>query len=144
MKKIKEGISSKGELMHYSVGAVIEKNGKYLLIDRALLPSGFACVAGHVDEGESIEVALDREVEEEIGLKVIEKEKIFEGEMEDNQCVKRASVHYWYVFKCGVEGDVFIDLEEVKSVKWFTKEEIKGLKLEMSWNRLFKEIGILD
>ena len=35
---------------HFSVGAVIKKNGKYLLINRNLYPSGYAGIAGHVNK----------------------------------------------------------------------------------------------
>ncbi len=38
MPEPKQGVSSNGNMMHYSAGAVIEKNGKYLLIDRVHLP----------------------------------------------------------------------------------------------------------
>ena len=59
--------SESGEPLHFSVGALIEKGGKFLLIDRNLHPFGFACVAGHVDEGELPEEALKREAKEESG-----------------------------------------------------------------------------
>lgn len=62
MAKPKESVID-GKVHHYSVGALIELNGKYLLIDRAIPPLGFAGVAGHIDEGEAPEHALAREVE---------------------------------------------------------------------------------
>lgn len=57
--------NSRGELMHFSVGAVIEVGGKYVLIDRDMEPFGFAGLAGHIDEGETPEEALFRKVGEE-------------------------------------------------------------------------------
>jgi ADP-ribose pyrophosphatase YjhB (NUDIX family) len=68
----KLGKSKNGKQMHYSVGAVIKRDGKYLLIDRKKPPLGFAGVAGHIDEGEDEIQALFREVEEESGLKIKE------------------------------------------------------------------------
>ena len=71
MIKFKEGTASNGELLHYSVGAVIKKDDKYLLIDRVSPPYGFAGLAGHVDEGESGDDTITREVTEESGLKIL-------------------------------------------------------------------------
>ena len=46
--------ASNGQILHYSVGALIKKDGKYLLIDRVNPPFGLAGLAGHVDIGESL------------------------------------------------------------------------------------------
>tara|TARA_Y100000310_G_C20703671_1_gene832477 strand:- start:12207 stop:12635 length:429 start_codon:yes stop_codon:yes gene_type:complete len=141
--EFKIGKSSKGELMHYSVGALIEKDGKYLLIDRAIEPEGFACIAGHVDDGEEIEDALIREVREESGLDVKSKKLILEIELEDNWCVKGATNHYWYVFRCDVSGRTKKKDDEVKSIGWYSKKEIKDLGLEPSWEILLEKIGVI-
>ncbi len=58
--KPRQAQNSKGAQMHFSVGAVIEVGGKYLLIDRDMEPFGFAGIAGHIDEGETPEEALFR------------------------------------------------------------------------------------
>jgi ADP-ribose pyrophosphatase YjhB (NUDIX family) len=63
--------SKDGQPMHYSVGALIQKDGKYLLIDREIKPYGYAGPAGHIDEGETKEQALVREVKEETGLGIL-------------------------------------------------------------------------
>ena len=73
--------ASNGETTHVSVGAVIEREGKYLLIDRISPPFGFAGLAGHVDVGEVPEHAIVREVEEESGLKVVSKKLMFDEEI---------------------------------------------------------------
>ena len=60
-----------GKTIHLSVGAVIRNaEGKILMIDRLKTPFGFACPAGHIDEGEAPDTALIREVLEETGLKI--------------------------------------------------------------------------
>jgi len=119
MGEPKKGVSSKGKEMHYAVGAVIKRDGKYLLIDRVNVPLGFAGIAGHVDEGESVVDALVREVREESGLKVVGHELVFEEEVEQNECKRGVGVHYWCVFECDVEGEVKRNLEETKSIGWF-------------------------
>ena len=50
----------KGIPRHYIVGIIVERNEKYLLLERINFPYGFACPAGHVDEGETIKEAMNR------------------------------------------------------------------------------------
>ncbi|MCK5413456.1 MAG: NUDIX hydrolase [Candidatus Pacebacteria bacterium] len=139
----KEGKSKNGKAMHYSVGALIEEDGKYLLIDRVKPPFGFAGVAGHIDEGEEAEEALVREVKEESGLKVKGFKLLFEEEANFNTCRRGIEVHYWYLFKCIVKGRVKQNIEETKSIDWYTIEEIKKLELEPVWKYYFEKMGII-
>jgi len=142
-EKPKEKLNSKGILMHFSVGAVIKANGKYLLADRNIEPFGFAGIAGHVDEGETPEEALSREVFEESGLKIISCSLLFEEEVDWNWCSVGVKSHYWYVYQCEVEGEIKNNPVELKSSGWFTPEEIKKLKLEPVWKYWFEKLGIL-
>lgn len=143
MVKAKEGIAKNGKVLHYSVGALIYKKGKYLLIDRTIEPFGFASVAGHIDEGESPVEALVREVEEEINLKVENKKLLDEEELDWNWCSKGVEVHHWYIFECEVAGKVKRSKRETKSAGWYTRDEIKELKLEPSWEYWFKKLKII-
>lgn len=140
----KEGVSSRGSKMHYSVGALIEKDGKYLLIDRKKPPFGFAGLAGHVDEGETETEALFREVREESGLKIKNYKLLFEEYVEWNVCSKGVRGHYWYLFTCTIEGEAIIDDCEEKSIGWYTREEIKNLILEPVWEYWFRKLKIIQ
>lgn len=51
-----------------SVGMIVWRNDKLLLIERKKPPFGFAPPAGHVDDDKSFEVAAKRELKEEVGL----------------------------------------------------------------------------
>jgi len=42
------GKSTNGDALHYSVGALIKQREKFLLIERATEPFGFAVLAGHI------------------------------------------------------------------------------------------------
>ena len=139
----KIGISSTGKQMHYSAGAIIKQEGKYLLIDRAVMPYGFACPAGHVDEGEDPEQSLKREVEEETCLKIVSYRLVNEEEVQGNRCSKDIPIHYWYVFECTAEGTPKRNLRETKSIGWYTKKDIKKLKLEPVWEYWFKKLKII-
>lgn len=140
----KEGVSQEGKPMHFSVGALIERDGKYLLIDRATEPFGFAGIAGHVDEGEDAQSAVVREVKEEVGLDVKDLKLLFEEELGWNWCNKGTAVHYWYLFRCRTTGDMSRDARETKSAGWYLKEDIKYLKLEPVWDYWFKKLNIIQ
>ncbi len=143
MPKPKIGINKDGKKIHYGVGALIKKNDKYLLIDRANIPYGFAGPAGHIDEGENEEIALTREIEEEVGLKITKYKKIIDEFVEWNYCSKNVTGHHWYVFNCEVEGKISRNLRETKSIDWYTIEEIKKLKLEPVWEYWFKKLNLI-
>ena len=143
MAKPKEEKTSDGKLLHYSVGAIIRRDDKYLLIDRVNPPHGFAALAGHVDVGEDAAHSLKREVREESGL-IVEKHRLLEeGDVFDVQCVYGVSDHHWYIFDCQVSGEMKAESEEAKSIGWYTPEEIKNLYLEPSWDYWFKKLEII-
>lgn len=148
MARPKEGISSDGRPMHYSVGALIERNGGYLLIDRKKIPYGFAGPAGHVDEGESFLEALCREVLEEIGKKVIKAELLYDEEVLWNNCSAGIECHYWHVYKCEIEeGGITpddLDKDEANSFKWVAKDQLSKINLEPVWEYWFKKQGLID
>lgn len=143
MSAPKHGIDNDGQIFHYSVGAVIAQDGKYLLIDRAVPPPGFAGVAGHVDEGETPEEALIREVKEESGLDVIGSKLLLEEMLEWNWCSKGVGKHYWYLYECEVAGTLKRSEEETKSAGWYTVPDIKTLPLETVWDYWFKKLKIM-
>lgn len=143
MPKPKEGISTENKKMHYSVGAIIKKDEKFLLIDRVKPPFGFAGLAGHIDENETPEEALKREVKEESGLDLKNFKILLEEEINWNECSKGIGVHYWHLYECEVEGEIKRNFEETKSIGWFTKEEILDLKLEPVWEYFFKKLKII-
>ncbi len=130
-----------GKVRHYSVGALIESGGKYLLIERAVPPPGFAGVAGHVDEGETPDQALRREVQEEIGLTITDAQLLFEEMVDWNWCSRGVTGHYWYLYRCVAEGEIERSLGETKSAGWYSMEEIKSLDLEPVWKMWFERLG---
>jgi len=115
------------ECDHTSVGMVIQKDEKILLIERAKRPFGFAIPAGHVDEDREYEKAACRELKEEVGLDATHLELIAEGRKE-NPCRREGgSWHYWKIYKMQVEGEVLGSPSETKKVGWYSKDEIQAL-----------------
>ena len=66
-----------------SVGMLIWKDDKLLLIERMKFPFGFAVPAGHVDDHGSFEDAAKEEVQEEVGFEVTNLKLITEGRKEN-------------------------------------------------------------
>ena len=143
-EKAKVGIASDGRNMHYSVGAVIKKDGKFLLIDRKKPPQGFAGLAGHVDEKEEEEKAIVREVKEESGLAVRKLKLLAKEEIPWNTCSKGITVHYWFLYECEAEGKVRLNKKEAKLIGWFSAEDIRRLRLEPVWAYWFRKLGIIS
>ncbi len=142
MAKEKEEIRD-GEKIHFSVGALIERDGKFLLIDRAIPPFGFAGIAGHIDAGESPEEALRREIKEECGLDLGKYEPIFEEFVAWDECSRGVRGHYWYLYRCEVSGDIKFNARETKKIGWFPLEEIGRLTLEPVWKYWFEKLGMV-
>jgi ADP-ribose pyrophosphatase YjhB (NUDIX family) len=139
----KTGRTQDGKAMHYSVGALIEKDGRYLLIDRMNPPFGHAGIAGHVDEGEKTITALVREVREESGLQVVSYESLFEEEVRHNACKSGVDIHYWNLYRCLTSGNVVHNHKETKSIGWYSELDLQRLELEPVWRYWFMKMNLL-
>ena len=135
--------NANNESVHYSVGAIIKRDGKYLLIDRAKEPFGFAGIAGHVDEGEDPITSLKREVEEESSLLVKDFKLLIEEEVDWNLCRRGVKIHHWYLYECEVEGNIKLNAEEAKSINWYKTNELNNLNLEPIWKYWFEKLKVI-
>jgi ADP-ribose pyrophosphatase YjhB (NUDIX family) len=110
-----------------SVGIIIYKEGKLLLLERKKPPFGFAPPAGHVDEHGSFKQAAINEVREEVGLIVKSLKLISKGKRE-NYCRRKGGTwHYWKLYKANVEGELTRSEDETKQAGWYTKDEVANL-----------------
>jgi len=112
---------------HTSVGMLVWKNDKLLLIERAKFPFGFAVPAGHVDGDPTFEESAKRELLEEVGLKAINLELVVEGKKENHCRRKDGTWHYWKIYKIETDGDINRSEDETKQAGWHTKDQIKLL-----------------
>jgi ADP-ribose pyrophosphatase YjhB (NUDIX family) len=130
--------------MHRSAGAIIKnKEGKILLIDRANFPYGFACPSGHIEEGESPEDAMVREVKEEVHLSVQKYKPILNEFNAANTCKRGIKGHDWHIFEVIEWGGKAKGNEEAKSIGWYSPEEINELVLEDVWRLWFEKLKII-
>ena len=144
MAKTKTEQTPKGE-KHFSVGCLIKREGKYLLIDRKIYPPGLASPAGHIDEGETPEQAAQRELREEVGLSMKSLKQVFHEDIPWNECHHGITHHEWWVFDCAWSGKVDPSYAETKGAAWMTPEEIKENKdkLEKVWKHIFETLGVI-
>ena len=109
---------------HTSVGVLVWRDKKLLLIERKKFPFGFAPPAGHVDGDVSFEVAAKRELAEEVDLWARDLRLIFAGRKE-NLCQRQdGNWHEWKIYEAEVEGEIKASQDETKSFGWFGKEQL--------------------
>ena len=86
---------------------------------------------GHVEEGEAIEAALLREIEEELNLKahITRQIAVTPGDVPDQET-------HWY--ECSVEGEVQMD-SELADARYFTCDEIENGKIWPATRKVFEE-----
>lgn len=142
MAQPKLDTAADGRPRHYSVGAIIEQNGTYLLFDRVKPPFGYAGPAGHVDEGESPDDAIVREVQEETGLRVITSVLLFDEEIEDT-CSRGIPVHHWRLYKCTVEGDLRPEAGETRDIGWYSPGSNWPQAFDPAWVHWFRKLGVM-
>jgi len=140
-----------------SVGIIVVRNARLLVINRKKPPFGIALPAGHV-EGEEptpadFESAARLELVEETGLRVTRISLVAEGRME-YPCRRGATWHFWRIYRAETEGAVNASLEETKGASWISHEEFTQLlegkeimiagssvPLEPVWREWFKTIN---
>ncbi len=132
---------------HFSVGAIIRNDeGDLLMIDRLKPPFGFACPAGHVDEGEEPLTAVLREVEEETGLTITSYKEASMEDLKDypnEPCSRGITNHLWKIYEMKATGNFIFKNDEVKSIGWYSPEKIRTLELESIWRHFLVRLNII-
>ena len=104
---------------------VVNGNGELLLqkrsVNKDIQPGKWdTSVGGHIDYGESVEVALFREVGEELGITSFTpqflRSFIFESEIEKEMV---------YTYKTVYEGSFSFDKKEIDEIRFWSIEKIK-------------------
>ncbi|MHB8576428.1 MAG: NAD(+) diphosphatase [Dehalococcoidia bacterium] len=105
---------------HAVVIMVVERDGRCLLgRGRGWAGARFSALAGFMDHGESIEEAVAREVQEEVGLEVDEVSYRFSQPWPFPMSLMIGCFAH-------VTGeDVTVDLEELDEARWFSRDEIR-------------------
>lgn len=124
------------------VGGVIEKNGKFLLVQEAKekCRGKWNIPAGHLDPNENIFQGAKREVLEETGCKVE-----LTGILQIGNRVSENDVLMSVVFSTNLlEENIIYDKSEILDVKWFSYEELLNMKDELrSYDLIINSISAL-
>ena len=112
---------------HSSVGVLVFRDSRLLLIERRRRPFGWAPPAGHVDGHGGFEEAARGELLEEVGLTAGSLELVAEG-YRDNRCRRpRGAWHYLKIYRTEARGKVRSARLEVKAHRWCDADELMAL-----------------
>ena len=115
-------IIMRGKIMKVIVGGIIEKNGKYLLVQEAKEKcyKKWNFPAGHLDFNESLQQGAIREIKEETGC-VVE----LNGVCYIANRILEDDLFVMIVFDAKlIKENIEYDKEEILDVKWFDYDEI--------------------
>ena len=118
------------------VGAIIEKDGKFLLVqegrDSKFDKLMWSQPAGWIDVGEDPKDAIIREVKEETGFdftptSILGIYSLYRKDMLDR--VNPAPHAIKIIFTGNVKGEQITSNDEIKSLRWFSAQEIKNFDI---------------
>ena len=117
------------------VAAVIKKDNKYLIAQRNRnkhFALHWEFPGGKVDSGETFEIALLREIKEELSIDIKILKKIYSQKNKDDKI--NVNVHY---FLCEhLDGKIY--LFENEDLKWITKTELFSYKMAPGDSKIIK------
>jgi 8-oxo-dGTP diphosphatase len=117
-----------------AVVAVVRRDGHVLVIRRApgvVFPGYWTPVSGRVRRGETQEMAVTREVFEEVGLRAVPLAKVWSCDTEDGQF----HLHWWLADVDA--GEMTIDPAEVNEARWIRPADFAALAPTFADDRLF-------
>ncbi|MFA6436859.1 MAG: NUDIX domain-containing protein [Candidatus Paceibacterota bacterium] len=124
------------------VGSAIIENsdGKILLVKSPKWHNKWTMPGGHIEPGETINEALLREAEEEVGLSLKSEGIISYGELIDSQDFDRPAHFVYFDIFCKTETpDVKIDNKELVEYKWVSPKEALEMNLAESYDKTIKD-----
>ncbi|MER6419165.1 NUDIX domain-containing protein [Streptomyces sp. NPDC001137] len=119
-----------------AIVAVLRRGDRVLAIRRGpgvSRPGYWQPLSGKVEQGETQEQAVVREVREEVGLTVSPLAKVWESETDDGLF----RLHWWTAD--ATDGEVVPDPVEVAETRWVTPEEFLALTPVFDGDREFFE-----
>ncbi len=128
-KTDRDGIHDGLRLLHGVVHLLVfNGRGQLLLQKRAITkqiePGKWdTSVGGHIDSGETVEQALPRETQEELGIRDAPCELLYTYIVETD--IEREFVT---TFRCTWNGPVVFPADEIEEVAWFTLDEIESMR----------------
>ncbi len=116
-------------IKHISVAGVIIHDGKVLLAKRSTPPFGLELPVGHLEVHETLEQALAREIQEEVGLEVKGATLLKQIEHPVSLCRYGSHVEEWAVFLVDTTGIERVTCSEFNQISWWPINKIPTKKL---------------
>lgn len=112
---------------HGVVAIIRDREGRFLFIQRGLklarAPGVWCFVGGEVEDDEPFNVAIEREVREEVGLRVRALDEVFESVSPNNEFL----LHWYRVEVLDDPPELSPSPLEVETYRWLSREEGAGL-----------------
>jgi len=121
-------------LYRVAVRVLVVNNDKLLLVKEAD-DDWWALPGGGIDHGESIEITVTREIEEELGVPASEVLSSFEIVYYNIGNVVNAIPRMNLFFKVSIPETSLKKTDHVSEWKWVTKEEFLAQELHASYNK---------
>lgn len=142
--KVKIINTSRG-IKHISVAGLIINDDKVLLTNRRTYPFGLELPVGHLEHNETLEETVQREVYEEIGLKVEAVTLLAQLEQPVSYCRYGSDIEDWVVFSVDSKvGQGFVSNNEVESIVWLPLNGLEHADLTPSTRFVLAELGYLS
>ncbi len=130
----REIVHSEG-LLHREVGVIVLNENNEMLLEKRTStkkqsPNKWALCAGHIEAGDIPENAILREVKEEIGIDITQKDleflDVFRRDKKFNNGQHNNTYIYIYIYKTNKKvEDYTIQIEELSEVKYFPISDIE-------------------
>lgn len=122
------------------VGGILERNGKYLLVQEAQAKchGKWNIPAGGLDAGETLIEGMKREVREESGFKV---EPTGICQIGNHRCPHMIFASVIFTVRI-ISGEIKFDPDEILDAKWFSYEEIIVMQDQLRSKELI--LGVIE
>jgi 8-oxo-dGTP pyrophosphatase MutT (NUDIX family) len=120
-------------LYRVAIRVLIVQNNSVLLVKES--EGWWAFPGGGVDHGETIELSLVREIEEELGVSAKEVSSDFEIVHYNIGNIVNAVPRMNLFFKAAVPEELLKNTDHVLELKWFTRDEFLNQEIHPSYDK---------
>lgn len=143
----------RADKFRFIVAGLIEAaDGKILLCKKpsgkGVFPGQWACAGGGVDEGETLEEALEREVQEEVGLEIENIEPLFfwdDLQPKFDNGLSIGDIYMVYlIFRCRAKTNEPTLNDEFEEYRWVDRTNLSEYDLNPPTREVFARLGYLS